>query len=99
MAPSSSSPLLRRFLEVMGPLIDGVIIVSSPQAKVNAKVCCKVVKDKIVHWMKNKAARGEYVFEQDLYQAHVAKKTVNLLKVSEVQFWVKHLWLSEILMF
>ena len=44
--------------------------------------------------MKDKAARGEYVFQQDLYQAHVAKKTVNLLKVSEVQFWVKDLWPS-----
>ena len=62
--------------------------------KVNAKVCCKVLEDKIIHWMKDKAARGECVFQQEIDQAHVAKKTVNLLKVSEVRFWVKDLWPS-----
>ena len=62
--------------------------------KVNTEVCSKVLADKIIHWMKDKAARGKYVFQQDLYQAHVAKKTVNLLKVSKGRFWVKDLWLS-----
>ena len=44
--------------------------------------------------MKDKAAKGDYVFRQDLYRAHVAKKTVNLFKVSEVRFWAKDLWPS-----
>ena len=48
----------------------------------------------IINWMKDNAARGEFVFQQDLYQAHAAKKTANLVKVSNIGFWVEDLWPS-----
>ena len=62
--------------------------------KVNAAVYCKVLEDKIIPWMKDKAAGREYVFQQDSAPAHTAKKTVDLLKGSGVRFWEKDLWPS-----
>lgn len=53
--------------------------------KVNAAIYCKVLEDKIIPWMKDKAAGMEYVFQQDSAPAHTAKKTVNLLRGSGVR--------------
>ena len=43
--------------------------------KCNATVYCKVLQDKIIDWMKDKAARGACVIQQDYNPAGMAKKT------------------------
>lgn len=62
--------------------------------KVNAVVYCKVLEEKIIPWMKDKASGNQFVFQQDSAPAHTAKRTTNLLEGSNVQFWNKELWPS-----
>ena len=62
--------------------------------KNNAEVYCKILEDKTIPWMKEKAAGKEFVFQQDSAPAHTVKKTVNLLNRSGVRFWDKDLWPS-----
>ena len=58
---SSESHVLNRFF--------------AEHAKFNATVYCKVLRDKIIHWMKDKAARGAFVIQQDYNPIHMAEKT------------------------
>ena len=43
--------------------------------KFNATVYCKVLQNKIIHWMKDKAAGRACVIKEDYNPAHMAKKT------------------------
>ena len=61
--------------------------------KVNAFIYCKVLQKKIIPWMKKyKASGNQLVFQQDSAPPHIAKKTTNLLKWSNMKFWNKE-WL------
>ena len=44
--------------------------------------------------MNDKVTGKNYVFQQDSVPAHTAKKTIKLLKRSNVRFWEKDLWPS-----
>ena len=63
----------------------------APQEKVNAEVYSRVLKDKILLWMNDKATGKNNVFQQDSAPAPTAKKTIKLLKRSNVRFW-EDLW-------
>ena len=54
----------------------------APQEKVNAEVYSRVLVDKILPWMNDKATGKNYVFQQDSAPAHTAKRTIKLLERS-----------------
>ena len=58
---SSESNVLNRFI--------------AEHTKFNATVNCKVLQDKIIHWMKDKAVGGVCVILQDYNPAHMVEKT------------------------
>ena len=58
---SSESNVLNRFF--------------AENTKFNATVYCKVLQDKTIHWMKDKAAGGVCVIQQNYNPAHMAEKT------------------------
>ena len=66
----------------------------APQEKVNAEVYFRVLENKILPWMNDKATGKNNLLQQDSAPAHAAKRTINLLKRSNVRFWEKDLWSS-----
>ena len=62
--------------------------------KVNTEVYSRVLENKILPWINDKATGKNYIFQQDSALAHTAKRTIKLLNRSNVRFWKKDLWPS-----
>uniref|UniRef100_A0A0K2U3D9 Putative LOC101237786 [Hydra vulgaris] n=1 Tax=Lepeophtheirus salmonis TaxID=72036 RepID=A0A0K2U3D9_LEPSM len=48
---------------------------------------CEMLKDKVTTWKKANNGGNRFTFQQDSLLAHKAKKTLDLLKEENVDFW------------
>lgn len=65
-----------------------------PKETVGADRYCEVLKEQVIPWMKANCNGHGFIFQQDSAPAHKAKKTIELLKKENVDFWCPQTWPS-----
>ncbi|QQP49444.1 Uncharacterized protein FKW44_010123 [Caligus rogercresseyi] len=66
-----------------------------PNGKVNSDVYYKVLRYKVLPWLKSTFPRNNYVFTQDGAPAHTSKKVQEICKGNMASFWPANLGFLE----
>jgi hypothetical protein len=94
ISPKSKAPLKQMVLGVIGS--DGqkcpIVFVSAGE-QVNGDVYQDLLRRHVVLWIKRRYPDGNYIFQQDLAPAHIARTTQQFLRETMAEFWTLADWL------